>query len=111
MKNFEKYKTYKEREAEFQKFCSSHEDCTKCPLDEIRADYCSLLWIELEADEKPLPCPFCGLNVIVHHAMPKEWVSCSCGYSSKIMDEGCSIAEHNRVTRPVMEAEKEGDKE
>lgn len=60
---------------------------------------------KFKEEEKPLPCPFCGRDVEVHLDAPEEWVSCQCGYSSKMGN--CAIANHNRVARAVIEAKKE----
>ena len=59
MKNFEKYKTPEERGIAFNKFCSSHRLCSDCACLE-NSDTCKFKWLELEYEEKPLPCPFCG---------------------------------------------------
>lgn len=109
MKNIYKYKTVEERASAFQEWCCKTKYDHECE-DSISCDECHFEWLELEAEEeKPLPCPFCGgkSSVIVYHEAQKEWVSCICGYSSKIMDEGCSISAHNRVARAVIGSEKE----
>lgn len=64
MTNQEKYKTAREREQAFVRFCGQH-TCNSCPLDERRKVYacgCTFGWLEMEAEEEvtPKPCPFCG---------------------------------------------------
>ena len=62
MKNQEKYKTAKEREQAFVRFCGQH-ICHRCPLNErrkISACGCTFGWLEMEAEKELLPCPFCG---------------------------------------------------
>lgn len=48
MTNQEKYKTAKEREAAFLKFCNAQE-CVHCPLSNNDEDDCRYLWLELAA--------------------------------------------------------------
>ena len=118
MTNGEKFKTAEERAKAFTKWCEEKQktaigkvakhECSDCPLDE-RTPCCFFFWLDLEAEEeKPLPCPFCGREVSVHTDAPEEWVSCECGYSSKMMNHGCSIAAHNRVARAMLAAKEDG---
>lgn len=51
MTNAEKFKTTKEREEAFSKFCEAHE-CSTCPLKED-GNY-RFSWLELEAEEEKM---------------------------------------------------------
>lgn len=48
MTNQEKYKTAKEREVAFLKFCNA-QGCASCPLCDNDEDDCRYLWLELAA--------------------------------------------------------------
>lgn len=84
MTNLEKYKTAQDREMAFRWFCKAHH-CEACPLSDFRGSSefcplhygCVLKWLEMEAEEELLPCPFCG------------------GKASAV-DSGVSIAAHVR---------------
>lgn len=113
MKNFEKFKTAKER---YTAYCSFEGKCENCEFAAECSggiDECALRWLDLEADEeKCLPCPFCGGEVErAETLICKKGFSCSCGYTSKA-EFGWSnaIAAHNRVARAVMK-EKEGEED
>lgn len=61
MTNEEKYKTPKERNKAFHRFCKSINDCSVCPLGKVPKLRCPFSWLALEAeDDNLLPCPFCG---------------------------------------------------
>lgn len=118
MKNFEKYKTAKERARAFRTYCESQKDCYKCSLRNPSCTVpCCLKWLDLESEEeKPLPCPFCGSNTNLFHALDgRHAVHCldiyRCKYASgEYASDEEAIAAHNRVARAVM-ANKEGDKD
>ena len=63
MTNGEKYKTSKERRLAFGQFCKSHRECEKCPIVGSSNESpwgCMFTWLEMEAREEFLRCPFCG---------------------------------------------------
>lgn len=65
MTNEEKYKTTNERMGAFGRFCKGQErkkGCLGCPVGGVPTyrEQCALAWLALEAEEKLLPCPFCG---------------------------------------------------
>lgn len=65
MTNEEKYKTPEKRVYAFRKYCRDKVECKRYWLDVTRGrvtciDRCILNWLALEAEEKLLPCPFCG---------------------------------------------------
>ena len=52
MTNKDKYKTMKEQEEAYGKYCNGHRrDCTDCPLF-YSNESCARLWLALETDEK-----------------------------------------------------------
>lgn len=72
MTNEERYQTPNERNKAFTKFCIEH-DCRDCQCRN-RGSNCRFVWLALEAEEKPLPCPFCGGEAEVlegYSVMPK----------------------------------------
>lgn len=117
MKNFEKYKTTKERVDAFRKFCNPVVwNCTRvCKVGKVDESggvdqmKCFSNWLDLEADvDKPMDCPFCGSQCKIMFTVPAHdyfFVQCSdnkCSYSSRIMlGENKAIAAHNRVARAV----------
>lgn len=61
MTNEEKFKTVEERSEAFQCFCRSAGGCVSCAISNALPGFrCLFEWLALEAEEKPLPCPFCG---------------------------------------------------
>lgn len=105
MKNSEKYKTAEARGKAFRRSCAVTKLTKQCE-DALSCTECQFAWLDLEAEEEnPLPCPYCGEECKVHSGTLGEWVSCSCGYSSKMIHGG-AVAAHNLVARAVMEAEK-----
>ena len=124
MKNFEKYKTAKDRAIAFDTWCKciTSGTCEGCELKDIHIEcknglVCPLAWLDLEAEEeKPMPCPFCGDDCHLQgDAM--RYVACNhCGYESRPFDwkdnpaeaEVIAIAAHNRVCKAVA-AYKEGE--
>lgn len=67
MNNEEKYKTPQERDTAFRRFCDERLCNPECPCNTIDAN-CRFIWLTLEAEEKPLPCPFCGAEAEVVEA-------------------------------------------
>ncbi len=126
MKNFEKYKTVRERAWMFDRFCEKRLDkvaaCAKCELQMTHYDartgsVCPIAWLELEAEEeKPLPCPFCGGKALVNCGRLLEseginyWVDCvnpDCMYrSANHTNSEEAIAAHNRLAKAAMDAKK-----
>ncbi|MCQ2300589.1 MAG: hypothetical protein MJZ81_10755 [Bacteroidales bacterium] len=125
--NAEAYKTAEERARAFNNYCDkcsdSHGDCKP----HIQCHYCHFAWLDLEAEEEPLPCPFCGSRCLVidgsmigpdrHGVRPYSYVKCeSCGYESIATNDYVKsgikdiIAAHNRVAKAVMAAKKEGER-
>lgn len=108
MKNFEKYKTAKERHEAFYKFCQG-KTCDRCVLGcnhYKSAISCALEWIDLESEEeKPLPCPFCGKECSSSVCREDNCgvVACNyCGYrSSHTATREGAILNHNRICRAV----------
>jgi Lar family restriction alleviation protein len=89
MTNAEKFRTPKERNREFKKFCKD-KPCGVCPCKGIMDDgsmtRCVLDWLELEYKEVELkPCPFCGkMPTLKTEFNAREqpryyYVACSCG--------------------------------
>lgn len=109
MRNSEKYKTAKEFDKAFEKYCKS-KNCVKCNLSPTERVPCLLDWLELESEEeKPMPCPFCGSKtVITSYDKVRYCIECTeCNYRSEdnYQEEG-AIAAHNRVAKAVMESGK-----
>lgn len=109
MKNFEKYKTIEECYAAHSNWCNANTDNSVCrnPHEDVRGNClkCAFKWMFLEAEEeKPMPCPFCGGNVVKESGKLK----CNaplCGYSLMLdRDPDNTVAAHNRVCRAVKEA-------
>ena len=76
MINEEKFNTSKERSDAFHEFCHSTHSCSDCAIHNMKGpkDHCAFIWLTLEAEEKPLPCPFCGSEAEVregYSVMPK----------------------------------------
>ena len=72
MTNAEKFKTAKERAMAFRKFCANkickgHEaNCVFFDkLHDKTKHMCEFAWLELEAKNELLPCPFCGCEAIL----------------------------------------------
>lgn len=114
MKNFEKYKTTKERVDAFRKFCKPVVwNCAKVckvgnanELGGVDPMECSSNWLDLEADElKPMPCPFCGKDCSFSICRGDNCgvVACNyCGYrSSHTATVEGAIMNHNRVCKAV----------
>lgn len=53
MTNTEKYKTAKEREEAFRKFCGAS-GCNTCPVRQSEMISCRFAWLDLEADEEKM---------------------------------------------------------
>ena len=90
MTNAEKYKTAPERRSAYQEHIRKS--------GEVIGEF---LWLELEAKEKLLPCPFCGgraeYNKTLVEGRTDGWVQCTnCGvhFITKERDE--AIAAWNR---------------
>lgn len=89
MTNEEKYKTAKERGDAFLKFCNSH-SCGDCAIHKMNEpkDPCAFIWLALEAEEKPLPCPFCGgeteVDSAIHYGSYYYFVQCKICHMSSI---------------------------
>lgn len=106
MKNFEKFKTAKERTEACSTFLVRHNEYEDIPYIEA-----AMIWLDLEAEEEtPLPCPFCGGDTFtVEYDFFGYWgVKCSadgCWYHSHLCkSESEAIAAHNRVAKAVMGA-------
>lgn len=66
MTNEERYKDPEERAEAFRKFCNTT-NCNECECakdGKKLVALCEFRWLALEAEEKPLPCPFCGRNAV-----------------------------------------------
>lgn len=109
MKNFEKFVNVDEREKEFLLFCNGHSDdgsCVRCPLNNKANKRlgCAYAWLDLEANEDPMPCPFCGSECFLKMYSEGYEVYCSeqgC-YIGKNFETGDeAIAAHNRVCKAV----------
>lgn len=104
MTNGEKYKTAEERAEAYSK--TQDVQRGRGFVSPILA----FAWLELEAaEEKPLPCPFCGgeCEVGLGRVFCKTQ-SCYCSKSFDMNEK--AIAAHNRVARAVMAAkEKEAE--
>lgn len=115
MKNFEKYKTAKERHVAFKRYCGG-QDCKECKIREFRFGmYCSFVWLELEAEEektKPMDCPFCGGKCVALGGFggAKWLIGCvdnNCLYtSSRATTEDDAISKHNRLCSVINVAKK-----
>lgn len=113
-KNFEKYNTAEERIEAFNQFCIRHQ-CADCPLCHFHEtagchSFCAVAWLDLEAkeEEKALPCPFCGGEMMPFSDEYGFGFICSttkCGATSCRYDtREEAVAAHNRVARAVMDA-------
>lgn len=106
MKNFEKYKTSKERHEAFYKFCQG-KTCDRCVLGcnhYKSAISCALEWIDLDAEkDEPMDCPFCGGHIIgTSRTARGVSLLCSCGYASCKYDTlQEAVVAHNRICRAV----------
>lgn len=97
MTNEQKYKTPEERTKALNEFCLGYTDCKRdgndCPCFGLSGN-CAYNWLALEAEEKPLPCPFCGGEAIVAQT---QCVCKRCGVATIIYDDGATaIAAWNR---------------
>lgn len=111
MKNFEKYKTAKERQVAFEEWCRNTQHtvgCAHCKVTEDRHGFicCILEWLDLEAEEeKPMPCPFCGGDCCIVHDAKEAFVQCgndACMYSGGLaITIDAAIAAHNRLFKAV----------
>lgn len=106
MKNFEKYKTAKDRVHALDQFCAGQGSCKNCVLNNLRAaslTECAFAWLDLEADVKPLECPYCGSRMIGTIATAKGIsLVCACGYSTGgFCTTDGAITSHNRICRAV----------
>jgi len=103
MTNAEKYKTAKRRARAFIFDCV---ECRRdCSLDE--RVYCLLDWLDTEVeDNRPLPCPLCGLKVEhVKGELHRFYCEC-CNYKSIGEDSKFkAIATYNRVAKKCMKGE------
>lgn len=101
MTNQEKYKTAQERERAFWQFCKII-SCKNCPLIDIHktAFDCILYWLEMEAEEELLSCPFCGgKSTLYEIAGVKPHVQCNACRVSMYGDTRIeAIAAWNRRT-------------
>jgi Lar family restriction alleviation protein len=85
MTNGEKFKTAEERAKAFDNYCISQKSgCNKCPLNKYAGDACRFKWLELEAKEELLPCPFCGGTPVMADNIEtmrslSYFVWCACG--------------------------------
>lgn len=86
MTNGEKYKSIDDRVYAFRRYCAKTE-CPNCCINPYKGakhitclDKCILKWLALDAEEKLLPCPFCGGEAEVsegYSGMPKgTFVQC-----------------------------------
>ena len=81
MTNGEKYKTDEERFVNFDKFCKEQRFCLSCKYrDELLEVKCYSKWLEKEAEEELLPCPFCGGESKLNSSV-ESWVECSVCHS------------------------------
>jgi len=111
-KNSEVYKTAQERAEAFGEFCTKvyNEPCIneKCIFRKKHfSDDCPFHWLDLEAEEKMLPCPFCGdemVEIDTPSGTDGRQVICSCGYGSRCCStREKAIAAHNRVAKKCRE--------
>lgn len=82
MTNEEKYKTPQERNHAFTVFCTE-QNCKECQCYRKGVN-CRFAWLALEAEEKLLPCPFCGFSDPYLHKDEERWIV-DCGVC------GCEI--------------------
>ena len=85
MTNESKYKTPQERDHAFTLFCTE-QNCKECQCYNKGAN-CRYVWLALEFEEKPLPCPFCGgkaeIDSTIHQGSYYYFVKCkNCHMSS-----------------------------
>lgn len=119
MKNLEKYKTSEERGEAFEEWCESnheHGGAGSCLRLDSNCHACHFEWLDLEAEEeeKPLPCPYCGMElmtVVQDDVVGGYYVGCgSCQYRSpSYPTKHAVIVEHNRVARGAMNVNEEGE--
>ena len=118
MKNFEKFKTTRERFDEFFKVCASSR-CDLCKLSGNNrhgsSAECALAWLDLEAeteDDNPMPCPFCEGECSINTSQGRVCIECDnliCLYfSGSYSTKSDAIAAHNRMCKAVA-AYKEGE--
>ena len=100
MTNQELYKTAESRQKAFCEFCSS-QHCTFCPLSINNPCDCRFLWLEMPAEIKLKPCPFCGGEAVLDVYKGTGLVSCkSCTLVTKNGDDVLSAVEAWNHRRP-----------
>lgn len=103
MKNCEKYKTPEER---VEAYVSS--TVLQSGSRNLLNDFAN--WLDSEAyEEQPLPCPYCGGNMLKSDPSRDGKIrlycqNISCGYRAALGLPDEAIAKHNRVAHAVMEA-------
>ena len=103
MKNFEKYKTAKERSEAFFGFKTECATCKFKPECNGLLAECAFFWLDLEAkEEKPLPCPLCGARMGVHGGLLK-CTGCGLGFTYGITTNDVTYA-FNLVAKAVMDS-------
>ena len=114
MLNQDKYKTAKERDNAFNKWCFNR-DCKTCKLKAHKFDGVTgfqFNLLALEAEKEKVHCIFCGSKMNYKYAddeLTTGYLKCECGYREPLANDiEDAIAAHNRVCRAV-EAVKKGD--
>ena len=112
MTNAEKFKTADERAKAFGKWCERTKihDSYGDAACAVKCGFCHFAWLDLEAYEEILPCPFCGRKCTT--SSERKVVVCSnCSYTSiQGWEMKDTIAAHNRVARAVIAAGKKEEK-
>jgi Lar family restriction alleviation protein len=93
-KNFEVFKTADERFEGFRKFCKNR-DCEHCPCEgkvHGTIQKCTLVWLDLEYEEKPKPCPFCG-----HTEVDIVLSGCHGGFDACCKDCGATVIAESKT--------------
>lgn len=93
MTNAEKFKTAEERQKAFMKFCSN-KSCSKCHIwrEFKQITNCKFIWLDIEYEETPKPCPFCG-----HTEVDIVLSGCHGGFDACCKDCGATVTAESKT--------------
>lgn len=125
MTNSEKYKTAEEREEERERahkaWCTNDNKEKKFRCPNVGCIGCAFRWLDLEAEEaeeaeeeKPLPCIYCGNDMMQFHDEYGYGLLCAttqCGATTyRFNNPEQAVKEYNKIARAVMEYGKKEEK-
>lgn len=93
MTNAQRFKTAEERARAFSKFCSNGL-CVECCIWRKfkKISNCKFIWLDLEYEEKPKPCPFCG-----HTEVDIVLSGCHGGFDACCKDCGATVIAESKT--------------